>query len=355
MLVSPFFWGMLADRFIPLNRLFTLMNVLSAGALIVVIAQRDLVVGGIGIAIFCACFNPTPILVNALAIQHLADPHRQFGPLRAWGSAGWILPSLPIFVWLIAGRTRNLEFILWLTTGLAFAMAAAAGWLPHTPPGAVHRPGERAPLGYWGGMRRLLSNVDYLVVLAAYLLMAASFNLQTFYSPVRLEDLGMPRPWIGMVQSLGVLWEIFLFFGRTAIVNRLGLGGSVAAGCAALVVRQLLFVGADNLWVLGMSSILVGTTVVFFHIGVNLIVAGLAGREVQSTAQTLLTLCSSGIGPILAHGAVGRLTSGGRSDLTGVFILAAALAAFAGLLLILRGPARWRAPSSELRAPGCEP
>jgi hypothetical protein len=180
----------------------------------------------------------------------------------------------------------------------------------------------------------LLGNVRYLVLIGAYLLMAASFAIQAFYSPVRLEDLGMPRPWIGMVQSLGVLWEIALFFGRTAIVNRLGVTGSIVAGCGALLVRQCLFAYADNLWVLAASYLLVGTTVVLFHIGVNLLVAAMAEREVKSTAQTILTLCSSGIGPILANGVVGRLTAGGASDLSSVFLFGALLTAAAGVVLL---------------------
>jgi predicted MFS family arabinose efflux permease len=355
MLASPFFWGMLADRYLPLNRLFTVMNLLAAGALVVLIVQHAFLPTIIGVALFYACFNPTPILVNALAIQNLPDPHRQFGPIRAWGSVGWILPSLPIFIWLTLDRLQNLEFILWLTTGLALAMAAAACWLPHTPPGAVQRLGDLPSPGYWTGMRRLLRNVDYLVVLGAYLLMAASFTIQAFYSPIRLEDLGMSRPWIGIVQSLGVAWEIVLFLGRAWIVQRLGLGGSVAVGCVALTLRQLLFASADNLWVLGLSSLLVGTTVVFFHIGVNLIVAALAAREVQSTAQTLLTLCSSGIGPILANGAVGRMTVGGHADLTDVFLLSAGCSALAGLLLLARRrqlSASGRKRVLPIRAPG---
>jgi hypothetical protein len=179
---------------------------------------------------------------------------------------------------------------------LGVAMAVTAWWLPHTPPGALRRHREAASTGYWSALLRLLGNGTYLVLIGAYLLMAASFVIQAFYSPVRLEDLGMSRAWIGLAQSLGVVWEIVLFFGRTALVNRLGLRGSIALGCGALLVRQVLFAWVDHLWVLALSYLLVGTTVVLFHIGVNLLVAALAEREVKSTAQTFLTLCSSGLG-----------------------------------------------------------
>jgi len=336
MLVAPFFWGMLADRFIPLNRLFVVMNlatVISLGAFAFQDAYVPMV---ITLTLFYASFMPTPILTNAIALQHLPDPQRQFGPVRAWGSVGWVLPSFPIFVWLILSRSQDLGFLLGVTMALGVVMAVTAFWLPHTPPGALRQPGSEAPTAYWPSLRRLLRNANYLVLIGAYLLMAASFIIQAFYSPVRLEDLGMSRPWIGLVQSVGVLWEIALFFARTAIVNRLGVTGSIVAGCGALLARQLLFAYADNLWILAASYILVGTTVVLFHIGVNLLVAAMAEREVKSTAQTILTLCSSGIGPILANAMVGRLTAGNASDLSGVFLFGAILTAAAGALLMLR-------------------
>lgn len=336
MLFAPFFWGMLADRFIPLNRLFVVMNVATAMALGAFAFQHTKAGIVITLTLFYACFMPTPILTNAIALQHLPDPQRQFGPVRAWGSVGWVLPSFPIFVWLIVSQSRDLGFLIGVTMVVAVVMAVTAFWLPHTPPGTRAPSGSLPPSDYWPALRRLLRNVDYLVLIGAYLLMAASFAIQAFYSPVRLEDLGMSRPWIGLVQSVGVLWEIGLFFARVAIVNRLGITGSIVAGCGALLVRQLLFAYADNLWVLAASYLLVGTTVVFFHIGVNLLVAAMAEREVKSTAQTILTLCSSGIGPILANGTVGRLTAGGGSDLSAVFLFAAVLTTAAGALLLLR-------------------
>jgi MFS family permease len=338
MLVAPFFWGMLADRFIPLNRLFIGMNLLTVAALGLFTFQDRYVALMLTLTAFQACYNSTPILTNAIALHHLPDPQRQFAPVRAWGSVGWVLPSFPVFVWLIWSGNPNLDFLLWLAMGLGLAMALTAFWLPHTPPGALSRPGGPVTPGYWVGLKKLLSNPSYRVLMGAYLLMAASFVIQAFYSPVRLEDLGMTRPWIGLVQSLGVVWEVGLFLGRTTVVNRLGVTGSLFVGCGALLVRQLLFAWVDNLWVLALSYILVGTTVVLFHIGVNLLVAVMAGREVKSTAQTVLTLCGSGLGPILANGAVGRLTASGAPDLGRLFLFGAGLAAAATALLA----ARWR-------------
>ena len=211
-------------------------------------------------------------------------------------------------------------------------------YLFNTPPGTVRRTDlDATRLGYWAGLRRLRRNPSYLVVLGSYLLIAASFAIQAYYSPPRLLDLGLARAWIGPIQSVGVIWEILLFRWRSIIVNRLGYSGSVLIGCLALVVRQLLFAYTDNLWLLAASYLLVGTTVVLYHIGVSLLVEAIAGREVKSTAQTLLVLCSSGLGPMLANGAVAWLAPGVRPDLSGVLLFGAGLAGGATLLILARG------------------
>jgi hypothetical protein len=269
--------------------------------------------------------------VNAIALRHLRDPQRQFAKLRAWGSAGWIAPSLPVFAWLVIRGNGQLDFIIGLTLAAAFGMVVTAFYLPHTPPGAARH--LTPSIGYWKALRKLLGNTTYRVVIVSYLLVSASFAVQAFYSPPRLEDLGMPRPWIGMVQSAGVLWEIVLFMGRGAIVTRLGYGGSILIGCLVLLVRQLVFVWVDNLWVLAASYLLVGTTIVLYHIGVSLVVEAVAGPEVKSTAQTVLTLCSSGLGPILANAGVAQLMAGPGAELTEVFLFSAGLTALACVLL----------------------
>ena len=338
LLVSPFFWGMLADRFIPLNRLFAVMNGLAMGALIAFWPQTRLAGVLLTLTAFFACYQPAPMLINALSFRHLANPHEQFAPLRAWGSFGWILPSLPVFLWLAANPDASFEFVVWLSAGLCLAMGAVSFTLPHTPPGTVRRTEPDATrLGYWAALRRLLRNPSYLIVLGSYLLIAASFGIQAYYSPPRLLDLGLARAWIGPIQGVGVIWEILLFRWRSIIVNRLGYSGSVLIGCLALAIRQLLFAYADNLWLLAASYLLVGTTVVLYHIGVSLLVEAIAGREVKSTAQTLLVLCSSGLGPMLANGVVAWLAPGAQPDLRGLFLFAAGLAGGATLLIFARG------------------
>jgi MFS family permease len=338
LVVSPFFWGMLADRYVPLNWLFGVLNGFAVLALFAFWFQDSVLGLTVCFTLFYACFQPAPTLVNAFSFHHLNDPLSQFASLRAWGSVGWILPSGPLFVWLALSPGHGHGFIVPLTILLSLAMVGLSFVLPHTAPGAMtSRKGGLARLGYRQAVRQLFRNPNFVVILGSYFLISASFCLQAFYSPPRLADLGLNIAWIGPVQCVGVVVEVLLFRCRRSVLDRMRYADTVLVGCVVLVIRQVLFAFSDNLPLLCISYVLVGTTVVFYHIGVSIIVDALAGPEVRATAQALLVLCSSGLGPLFANAVAGRLPGIGTGQLTGVFMFGAVLASIATVLVWLRG------------------
>lgn len=337
LLLFPFLWGMLADRHIALNRLFIVLNLAAAAALLGLIRAESY--RGFLITYTClhVVLNPTFMLINSLCFPHLQNPSEQFGKLRAWGSLGWILPSIPIFFWLAVSPDQDLRFAVFLGLLCALAMALASCFVPHTPPGAARgQTDDDNTLDYWTAARRLLGTPDYLVILVSFFLVSASFSIYAYYSSPHLEDLGLHRAWIGPVQSSGVVLEIFLFRWRTRLIGRTTYATPILVGCAALVARQLLFAWCTNLTILSASYLLVGIVVVFYHIGVSILVDRIATREVRSTAQTLLVLCGSGLGPMFANWSVGRLTDALGPGLEPVFLFAGLLAFLAGTLVWLR-------------------
>src|SRR5271166_5220529 len=46
-------------------------------------------------------YVPTISITNSIAFAHLKDPQREFGPVRLWGTIGWIAASVP-FVFILA-------------------------------------------------------------------------------------------------------------------------------------------------------------------------------------------------------------------------------------------------------------
>lgn len=337
LLVFPFLWGMLADRFIPLNRLLILLNLLIVGFLLLFTGQTSFLGMLPAFVAFAVCSNPSMILLNPLCFHYLEDPRTQFGRLRAWGSLGWILPSGAIYGWLVLHPGTDLVFTVYLGVALAVGMVAVSFRLPHVPPGALHVGPSHAPgLSYRESVKRLLRNKGYVTALAVYFLVASSFGIQGIYAAPLLEDAGLPRQWIGPSQCIGVFVEIILFRWQTKLLNRLSISGTILVGIGAMIVRHAIFSFSDNLWLLVGSHALTGIVVVYHHIGISVLINAIAPREVRSTAQTLMILFGSGVGPTLANLAIGGITAATGQNLRMVFVFATGLAVLGGLLLLVR-------------------
>lgn len=335
LLFFPFFWGMLADRFIPLNRIFTLLNILMVGLLIALRDQKTF--GGLMIffLLFYACLNPSFVLLNPLSFYFLSKPREQFGRLRAWGSIGWIVPSILIYGWIALHPGVELGFTIHLGIGIALAMAVASFWLPHLKPGAVHvSPAHEPGVGYIDSVKTLLRSHSYLIVLAVYSLVASSFAIQAIYSAPMLEDSGLDRRWIGPSQCIGVVLEIILFNWQSRLLARLPMSAGILIGIGAMVLRHAIFWLSDNLVLLVASHVLTGVVIVYHHIGVSVLVNAIAPKEVKSTAQTLVILCGSGLGPMLANFGVGWITATHGQNLRLVFAFATLLSVVGGIILL---------------------
>lgn len=360
-LVFPFFWGMVADRFLPLNRLFIIINLLACAALGFLAAQTSYAGLRTAFVLYALCMYPMFNLINAFGLHHLREPEREFSGLRAWGSLGWIVPCLPISVWLAFHPQTGLDFTLWTGLGLCAVMAFLALFLPHTPPGARRRrdADSRHP-AYLPSVHQLLNNPNYLVVLVSMFLISGSFGLVTFYSPPFLEEMGMKRAWIGPAQALGAAFEIALFQFQPALIRRWNIVRAIVLGCLALVVRNLMFGTLSNVWALAFSYALAGMLVVFYHTGISVLVNSFAGGAVRATAQTMLAICSQGLGPMFAYWMAGRLAGVFGDNLRPVFLFATGLAMLATLLLVtcsrslLQASRNGGAGQSEIRNPRLE-
>jgi MFS family permease len=336
LLVFPFFWGMMADRFIPLNRLFTILNLLLIISLGVFARQQTWLALALAYMAFYACFNPSLVLLNPLSFFHLADPRQDFGSLRAWGSIGWILPSGIVFFWLTTNPVLDLTITIYLGMAIAGLMFLVSFWLPHTPLGVTHTLETETPgLTYLQAIRKLGSNPTYLILLAVYFLVASSFAIQAIYSPALLEAEGLARKWIGPAQCIGVVLEVFLFQWQKKFLHRLTYAHTILVGCVCMLFRHLVFAFSDNLVLMILSHLFTGMVIVFHHIGASILVNAIAPKEVRSTAQTLLVLFGSGLGPMFANFCVGVIAQETNQNLRMIFLFAAILSAVGSAVLFL--------------------
>jgi len=348
LLVFPFFWGMLADRLIPLNRLFTVLNVLLVVFLLLFARQHTWAGLAASYMAFYCCYNPSLVLLNPLSFHHIKDPRSDFGSLRAWGSVGWMIPSAIIFALLASKPDLDLTVTVHVGAGTALLMLAASFLLPHTPIGVTHTFETDDPrMTYGQAIRKLAGNRAYLILLAVYFLIASSFSIQAIFSPALLEEQGMARKWIGPAQCVGVVLEVFLFRWQRAILHRWSYAHTILIGCLCMVARHFVFAFSGNLTLLVTSHLLTGLVIVFHHIGASLVVNAIAPREVRSTAQTVLVLFGSGLGPMTANWCVGWIAEATDQNLRMIFLFAGLMAAVGSMVLFLGARVVNRAAHAE--------
>src|SRR5919201_1342023 len=89
-MISPFFVGMVADRFLATERILAALHVLGGGILFV--ASRQTTFGPFYAILlaYTLCYMPTLALSNSISFRQMTDPSREFPSVRVLGTIGWI-------------------------------------------------------------------------------------------------------------------------------------------------------------------------------------------------------------------------------------------------------------------------
>ncbi len=297
-IVTPLLGGQNADRWLPSQRFLALANL---GAGILLIAGAPLVrFWGLGLVLLGASFfyaNVFP-LATAMALRHLPDPARQFAGVRVWGTIGWVLGAWGLTGWLrLTGR--GLGDCLWLAGLLSLANGLYSLTLPHTPP---LRQGAGPSAA--GKVIRMLGEPSFALFMALF------FGQQVFgmfYGTsvaVFLPSRGVSEANLAAVISIGQIAEIPMLWGLPAVYRRFGEKGTMALGMAAWALRFGVFaLGGPGLVVASIA--LHGPAFAFVRIAATMYVDRVCGRDVRSSAQSLLAVVVDG-----AAGVLGAVVAG---------------------------------------------
>jgi PPP family 3-phenylpropionic acid transporter len=209
----------------------------------------------------CACWTPSVPLTDAYALRGVARYGLNYGPLRLWGSAAFIVGAFAcgLLVDVIAARE-----LIWIIVALA-TLAALSGLSLH-PLDDARRKTAVAQDG-----SRLLRDASFLaIILSASLIQCSHVALYTFAS-INWQAHGLGGLTIAGLWALGVLAEILVF----AVSPRLSLHPSllvVIAGLSA-VARWSITAQEPQVAVLAIIQLAHGLTFGLTQVGVmNLLV-----------------------------------------------------------------------------------
>jgi PPP family 3-phenylpropionic acid transporter len=250
-------------------------------------------------------------LVEAVTLASLPHPGR-YGPVRVWGSVGFILVVLAGGMWLDVGSIDVLPASVVVMSLAALTIAAAL------PKGVRH---ATAP-----PMRLTIPPAARAVLAAGFCMAVAHGALYAFFT-LHLQREGYGGTVIGVLWTLGVVAEIFVFAFLPALFRRHALSTLLIASLLLAGLR-FLAIGwaASYLWILVIAQLLHAATFGSFHAASVAAVHRIFPPAAYARGQAVFSSVSYGAG-----GAAGTLLAGWAWQLAGPG-LTFSLAALFGLL-----------------------
>src|SRR5262249_34861685 len=321
-IISPFFVGMIADRFFAAQRVLGAMHML--GAAIMFFATTLMAQKASPAAIIIAIFGyqltyfPTLALTNTLAMRNIADPEKEFPSIRVLGTIGWIIAGL-LLSWLGWGTKINMFY---LTACAALALGLFSFALPHTPPTQTGPVSARQVLGLDALV--LLKDRNYLTFMAAsfliciplafyYQITSRVVEMLQFQQVAGLGDVATRLGFgdvIGLVMSFGQMAEIIFMIVMPFFFVRLGVKWMLAVGMLAWVTRYALFsLGAPDeiRWMIIGGIVLHGVCYDFFFVTGQIYTDQVAPQQIRAQAQGMLVLFTLGLGMAVGAQVAGQI------------------------------------------------
>jgi PPP family 3-phenylpropionic acid transporter len=319
---APTFWGWLADRS-GAGRAIVIGSalVLVVGYPLIDAAEGVLAVALVMLAMSLLSAGALPI-VEALTLSSLEGRGERYGPIRVWGSIGFIAGVLGTGMWLDTHAPRSLLGVVVVLAAVALAVSLLL-------------PPARVSVGAGGAEARLgdvLRRADVIALLAACSCMSAAHGALYGFFSLHAEALGYSKTAIGALWTLGVLAEIVVFLAWPQLARRYSLRVLLIASflCAAARFAAIGW-GTQVLALLIAAQLLHAATFGVFHAASVAAVHRLFTGRLQARGQTLYSSLSYGLG-----GGAGLLIAGWSWEALGPglsFTLSAAFA-LAGAALV---------------------
>jgi len=313
-IVAPTAWAALADRFGAQRAIV----VLACGAGVVCYSLMPAVSGFAGFAWLMGLTSLVGTaalpLVEAITFGVLAGQTGRYGPIRLWGSIGFMIAVFAGGTWLDFQSVQALPYAM-----LVFMSAALiVGLMLPTPD--VHAAAS-GPL--------VINSAALLLLASAFFMAVAHGTLYAFFT-LHLQRLGYEGSLIGFLWMLGVLGEIGVFLFLPAFFRRFDLS-TILVASAACGVARFLAIGwaADWLIVLLIAQLLHAATFGSFHAAAVAAIQRVFPPQAQARGQSLFSSIGYGAG-----GALGAVAAGWAWEAAGpgLAFTVSSVAAAAGLL-----------------------
>ena len=291
-IISPFFVGLIADRFFAAQRIMGVLHIVGAALLFLATKISDNTAFYWVILAYSLLYMPTIALSNSVAFHQMTDPGKQFPWIRVFGTIGWIVAGLVIGN-LGLEKTNSTFYI---AAGVSTLLGLYSFILPNTPPkGKTSDASASKALGADAFV--LLKNKSYLIFFIAAILVCIPLSFYYGFANPFLNEIGLHNAAGKMI--LGQVSEAVFILAIPFLFTNIGVKNMLLLGMTAWILRYVCFAygNADaNTWMLYAGILLHGVCYDFFFVTGYMYTEKKAGEKIKNAAQGLFTLATYGVG-----------------------------------------------------------
>tara|TARA_B110000503_G_scaffold138844_1_gene225829 strand:+ start:443 stop:1615 length:1173 start_codon:yes stop_codon:yes gene_type:complete len=319
-IVAPNLWGWLADytgKRLLIIRLGALLSFLCFIGLFIDQKFWSIALVLAGYSFFWNAILPQH---EVITISFLRQRPETYSRIRLWGSIGFIIFVLGSGFWFDTHDIQTLPIIgLILLAGIFLSSLFVPN--PH------HQRHEKAAHKF----RATLKQPAVLAFLLAGLLMQFSHGIYYSFFSLYMESFGYSRSGIGMLWSVGVVAEVFLFILMHRLLLRFGVR-EIMLGCLFIATLRWLLIGygTEQLLLLVLAQIFHAFTFGAFHAAAIDCIRRLFEPANQGKAQAVYSAFCFGAG-----GALGSYLGGVTWDIQPLWAFnIGALASFIAMIIV---------------------
>lgn len=303
-MISPFFIGMVADRFFAAQKVMGALHLI--GGALLFLAARIETNGAFYwiILLYSLAYMPTIALSNSVAFRQMSDPGKQFPVVRVFGTIGWVISG---FMIAILGIEKT-PFTFTMASIVSVALGIYSFTLPNTPPQASAKSTAGSILGLDALV--LFRNRPYLIFFISAIFVCIPLSFYFGFANLYLNQSGMTNAAGKMV--MGQISEALFILAIPFLFNRIGVKKMLMIGMTAWLLRYLFFAYGNmgsNLWMLYAGIILHGVCYDFFFVTGYMYTEKKSNERIKNTAQGLFTFVTYGLGMFIGTWFSGFVTS----------------------------------------------
>ncbi|MGI8604627.1 MAG: MFS transporter [Verrucomicrobiales bacterium] len=304
-MISPFFVGLIADRFFASEKLLAVLSLLGGAVLCLLPHLTSFTSFYSALILYCALFAPTLALGNSLSLHHLHDGSKDFPRVKIWSAVGWIGGGVTLS--LLHGEQSPAQF--YLAGAVSILLGVFSLVLPHTPPRKV---GADVSVGEVLGLDALalLKKRSFAIFVVCVFLICIPLYFYFVMMSMYLTEL----QWTGLAgkMTLAQVSDVIFLFLLPIMLKSLGYKKTIFLGILAWALRYFLLAGSVNAG--GLQTALIFGAIIlhgvcydFLFIAGQLYADDEANERIRGATQGFMAFILWGIGAFVGTWLAGQV------------------------------------------------